>query len=280
MSKTKKPVGLIQDETVLLPHAIADSVAWTLAGYFHDRGEKVDFQALGTYLEVKAQACYERSESFRKKLKTKATDGREVAYLTMFMRHWSAGWIKRQSQRWFDMLPREYCVGQPLPIGRSIRRSPYCMATSESYIPKTVCCKKIKALDRAVERAANGLWKLVQRPVEIRFDSNYESGGAWVKDNLDNSNAHSQLGISITRCSPEWIKAHRDVLRHGRKNSTSVRGGLRFNICAALVLLPYGFPAKVRYYGADYIYHSVAGVPAAIRWIEKYVDLTELNPSP
>jgi len=51
---------------------------------------------------------------------------------------------------------------------------------------------KTKKLDDVVQNEATLLAKYFKRPISIRFNSDRESGGAWIKDNIDSS----QVGLN------------------------------------------------------------------------------------
>jgi hypothetical protein len=103
---TRKPtkIGLIEDETAILPHVVAQGVAETIIfqkmeklGTLLKKGSDPDYvkevKELVEYLTEKAQVIYEHNEKFRKELKKDSG----VKYLRMFMEHWSEGKIKRDS---------------------------------------------------------------------------------------------------------------------------------------------------------------------------------------
>ena len=86
---------MIQDETILLPHIIADTVIQELDRYMHKEHQRIfvlsdeEHREIGLYLSDKAETCYSANERFAKKVKGKY--GREHLY--SFMRHWLTGWV-------------------------------------------------------------------------------------------------------------------------------------------------------------------------------------------
>lgn len=84
---------MIQDETILLPHIIADTVIQELGWYLWDKHEKTfgddEKREIEGYLSEKAEACYSANKRFARQVKGKY--GREHLY--SFMRHWLTGWV-------------------------------------------------------------------------------------------------------------------------------------------------------------------------------------------
>ncbi len=72
-------------------------------------------------------------------------------------------------------------------------------------------------LDKTVMEAANILQSLYSKDIEIRFNSDRRSGGAWLKNSLKGFDAHAQIGIcaGYEKIRPrnmtvdEWI--HTDI---------------------------------------------------------------------
>jgi hypothetical protein len=59
-------------------------------------------------LAAKAYHLYPRHKQFHQTLKGRGNKGRDDLY--MFMRHWTAGWLKRERSPLFKKLPR-LCAG-------------------------------------------------------------------------------------------------------------------------------------------------------------------------
>jgi hypothetical protein len=117
----RKPIGRIEDETLLLPHLIAEYVVEEAAIYFEQVTDgRIHRPIVGLepsvvdYLANHAQQIYEHNESFRKLLRSKSNRGRDSLYA--FMRHWTAGHLKDSHGALFALLPQSYLVGNPLPI--------------------------------------------------------------------------------------------------------------------------------------------------------------------
>ena len=54
---------------------------------------------------------------------------------------------------------------------------------------------KTEDLDKLVQQAANWLANEFERDIEIRFNSNRESGGAWLKNSLEGFAGNCQVGL-------------------------------------------------------------------------------------
>jgi len=55
---------------------------------------------------------------------------------------------------------------------------------------------KTEELDKLVQKAANWLANEFERDIEIRFNSDRESGGAWLKNSLKGFAGNCQVGLS------------------------------------------------------------------------------------
>jgi hypothetical protein len=64
-------------------------------------------------LAAKAHYLYPRHRHFKKMLNRPGNFGRHNIYV--YMRHWTAGWLKRECSRFFKKLPWSYAQGRPLP---------------------------------------------------------------------------------------------------------------------------------------------------------------------
>jgi hypothetical protein len=64
-------------------------------------------------LAAKAHHLYPRHKHFHKGLNRPGWRGREN--LLMFMRHWTAGWLKRERYAFYKKLPWSFANGQRLP---------------------------------------------------------------------------------------------------------------------------------------------------------------------
>lgn len=96
--------GMIGNDTVLLPHVIADAVCREAAF-----AVKSDAPLLLTdQLAARAERCYSRNRHFARLLRR--ADGREWLYA--FMRHWLAGAIKRGHPALFKLLPDGFAIGR------------------------------------------------------------------------------------------------------------------------------------------------------------------------
>ena len=93
----------------------------------------------------------------------------------------------------------ERSAGIPITIGG--RMTPY--QAGGGYEGKT------QELDAVVAKAAKMLSKAFKRDVEIRFNSDRESGGAWLKNSLEAYKGNCQVGLCAgiyKVCPPDWTR--------------------------------------------------------------------------
>ena len=102
------PTALERD-TLLTPEWIAESVVQEVERFLKARLPD-DFSER---LAAKAHYLYPRHKHFHKGLNRPGWRGREN--LLMFMRHWTAGWLKRERYALFKKLPWCFGNGQRLP---------------------------------------------------------------------------------------------------------------------------------------------------------------------
>ena len=65
-------------------------------------------------LAAKAHYLYPRHKHFHKGLNRPGNRGREN--LLMFMRHWTAGWLRRERYTLYKKLPYSFANGHRLPV--------------------------------------------------------------------------------------------------------------------------------------------------------------------
>lgn len=106
---TELPTQLERD-TSLTPEWIAESVVQEVEGFLN-ASVPVDFPAR---LAAKAYYCYDHNKHFHKGLNRAGNGGR--ATLFMFMRHWTAAWLKREKAALYKKLPYSFGNGQRLLI--------------------------------------------------------------------------------------------------------------------------------------------------------------------
>ena len=94
-----------------MPEAIAESVVQE-AERFLKADLPGDFAAR---LAAKAHHLYPRHKHFHKVLNLPGNRGRDSLY--MYMRHWTASWLKRERPALFKRLPWSYALGSKLPAG-------------------------------------------------------------------------------------------------------------------------------------------------------------------
>jgi len=93
----------------------------------------------------------------------------------------------------------ERSAGIPITIGG--RMTPY--RAGGGYEGKT------PGLDAVVSKAAKMLYRTCKRDVEIRFNSDRESGGAWLKNSLEGYKGNCQVGLCAgiyKVCPDDWTR--------------------------------------------------------------------------
>ena len=102
------PAGL-ECDTLLMPDVIAENVVREAERFLN-----ADLPAgFAERLAARAHHIYPRNKHFKKVLNRPGNAGRE--YLQMFMRHWTAGWLKRERNPLHKKLPYSFGMGQRLP---------------------------------------------------------------------------------------------------------------------------------------------------------------------
>ena len=105
------PTALERD-TLLTPLWVAESVVQEV-----ERFLKVELpDNFAERLATKAHYLYPRHKHFHDGLNRPGNRGREN--LLMFMRHWTAGWLKRERYALYKQFPGAYANGKPLPMSR------------------------------------------------------------------------------------------------------------------------------------------------------------------
>jgi hypothetical protein len=104
----------ISEETPILPVVVADAVIHELAYYLHGKGIELKVSDdLADKLADKAEHCYANNPAFRKRIRSKADQGRAGRdWLYAFMRHWLSAEFPHGSEVWQN-LPSDFCVGRP-----------------------------------------------------------------------------------------------------------------------------------------------------------------------
>jgi hypothetical protein len=99
----------LERETLLMPEVIAESVVAEAERYL-----KAELPAdFAERLTAKAHRLYARHKHFHRVLNRPGNRGRDA--LTMYMRHWTCGWLKRERSALYRRLPWDYALGKPLP---------------------------------------------------------------------------------------------------------------------------------------------------------------------
>ena len=99
----------LERDTLLTPLWVAESVVQEV-----ERFLKADLpEGFAERLAARAHHLYPRHKPFHKGLNRPGNRGREN--LLMFMRHWTAGWLKRERNPLHKKLPWSFGNGQRLP---------------------------------------------------------------------------------------------------------------------------------------------------------------------
>ena len=99
----------LERDTLLTPEWVAESVVQEV-----ERFLKADLpENFAERLAAKAYHLYPRHKHFHKGMNRPGNRGRENLY--MFMRHWTAGWLKRERNPLHKKLPWSFANGQRLP---------------------------------------------------------------------------------------------------------------------------------------------------------------------
>ncbi len=99
----------LERETLLMPEIIAECVVREVEGFL-----KTDLPE-GFAGRLAARAChlYPRHPHFHRMMNRPGNRGRDHLY--MYMRHWTAAWLKREHLHLFKQLPDSFSVGRRLP---------------------------------------------------------------------------------------------------------------------------------------------------------------------
>jgi hypothetical protein len=99
----------LERDTLLTPEWVAESVVQEV-----ERFLQADLpENFAERLAAKAHYLYPRHKQFHKGLNRPGNRGREN--LLMFMRHWTAGWLKRERSTLYKKLPWSFGNGRRLP---------------------------------------------------------------------------------------------------------------------------------------------------------------------
>jgi hypothetical protein len=103
------PTALERD-TLLTPEWVAECVVQEVERFLAVRLP----ENFAERLAAKAHYLYPRHKHFHKGLNRPGWRGREN--LLMFMRHWTAGWLKRERNPLHKKLPYSFGMGRRLPV--------------------------------------------------------------------------------------------------------------------------------------------------------------------
>ena len=100
----------LERDTMLTPEWIAESVVMDVERFLN-----ANLPAGFTErLAAKAYYCYDHNKHFHQGLNRAGNGGRATLY--MFMRHWTAAWLKRECSALYKKLPVSFGNGQALPV--------------------------------------------------------------------------------------------------------------------------------------------------------------------
>lgn len=98
----------LERDTALTPEWVAESVVQEVECFLNAKLPA----GFTERLTARAYYCYDHNKHFHKVLNRPGNGGRATLY--MFMRHWTAGWLKRERYALYRKLPWSYGQGQPL----------------------------------------------------------------------------------------------------------------------------------------------------------------------
>lgn len=114
-----KKIGKIEDDTAIMPWIVADAVIREAEQHV---GEQLPMDEYAERLSNDAQAIYENNESFRKKIRSEADDGRAGRdNLYMYMRHWLSSMILKDKPALARRIPADFANGLEVEPGSSTR---------------------------------------------------------------------------------------------------------------------------------------------------------------
>lgn len=146
---------------------------------------------------------------------------------------------------------------------------------------------KTKALDNAVKKAAEFMEKEFDRDIEIRFNSDRESGGAWLKDNKGSTDLG--LGANLRNVYPkgmdlesylkskglDWIKDPSWKIREAEKELPKK---IVYDVGAEIKLLKTGYKIKTKHWDhGNSTYIDFSTMKAAQNWIKHNVDYLKVK---
>ena len=141
--KQAAKIGRIEDDTPILPYAVADSVINEVDRCVPLHMSIGEQRALVDKLADHADAIYARNESFRKKIRGRGDTGRD--YLYAFMRHWLSSELKKTRPHVFEQLPQSFMNGEELYCGN--------LRPSFAVTPAHATKKKPAQLQREIDEA-------------------------------------------------------------------------------------------------------------------------------
>lgn len=91
---------------------------WVAEGIVNKAGQWLDVlmpEVLPALLAAQAERCFAKHRQFQRLVCSNANGGNAgIANLRKFMRHWTAGWLKRNRPALFRRLPESYGMGVAL----------------------------------------------------------------------------------------------------------------------------------------------------------------------
>ncbi len=103
------PESAIERKTTMIPLVIAEGIVAEASRWLDAELP----EELPAKLAAKAERCFAGHRHFHRRLCTKAGGGNTaMETLRMFMRHWTAAWLKRNRLSLFRRLPWDYALGK------------------------------------------------------------------------------------------------------------------------------------------------------------------------
>src|SRR6266516_4260678 len=110
----RQHVPRIELDTPIVPRAIAAAVLEEAGVWLGQPLPRRWIRELTAY----ANTVYSHNPSFRRKVRSQGTTGRD--FLWVFTRHWLSGLMWERRPQLHARLPSSYCVGHPLPTKPSV----------------------------------------------------------------------------------------------------------------------------------------------------------------
>ncbi len=104
VKKGSKKISNIEDDTPIMPWIVADSALSDAQKYLDKPIPNI--RSVADELSDFANDIYKHNERFRKQIRASGNRGRDTLYI--FMRHWTASYLKKNHPALFKQLPHGY----------------------------------------------------------------------------------------------------------------------------------------------------------------------------